>query len=521
MALCFAFRVDAGLTIGTGHVMRCLTLADALAAKGHECHFLTREHDGHLNDLISARGHIGHVLPFGAPDYGDHPAPPPHADWLGGDWRGDARATAKVLGEIAADWLVLDHYALDRTWQEHALPAGVKLAVIDDLADRPHCADILIDQNLGRRAQAYLPLVPETCQLLIGPEFALLRPEFATLRPAALARRAKGQPLRHLLVSLGGVDKDNATGAVLDSLAEMTLPQDLTLTIVMGPHAPHLEAVQNQAAALSCESRVLTSVSNMAELMTQADLAIGAAGSTSWERACLGLPTVLLVLAENQKPGAKALQQSGLVGQIHDPKHPRWQAAFKTELQSYLADPQNAPKIDATHVDGSAVSRICACLLGAMISLRPATDADGQNIWTWRHAQDAWKFNKHPEPTPLETHLIWFEKALKNPQQALFIAQLQGNDIGYLRFDHIPDGGAEISICLGENARGYGLGQALIRRGCQVPLPWGGLYLSAWTHQDNHQSIRAFCAAGFKRHHQSDNFRQFIFTIPSTIGRPS
>jgi UDP-2,4-diacetamido-2,4,6-trideoxy-beta-L-altropyranose hydrolase len=186
-----------------------------------------------------------------------------------------------------------------------------RLLVIDDLADRPHDCDLLLDQNLGRRAEEYRELLPPGAQTLIGPHYALLRPEFAALRAESLARREHPH-LRHLLITMGGVDKDNATGAVLAALDDCNLPTDLRITVVLGPHAPWLAQVQARAAAMSRPTRVLAGVSNMARLMADADLAIGAAGSTSWERCCLGLPTILLVLAENQRLIAQSLAQAGL-----------------------------------------------------------------------------------------------------------------------------------------------------------------------------------------------------------------
>lgn len=303
------FRTDASLQIGTGHVMRCLTLADALCERGAQCTFICREHAGHLLALIEQRGHRALSLPARADDY---EAPPgvTHAGWLGTDWATDAEQTRKLLESQSVDWLVVDHYALDHRW-EHALRLCTKrLMVIDDLADRQHDCDMLLDQNLGRSAQDYASLLKPDTTKLIGPQYALLRPEFAALRAHSLARRTKPQ-LKHLLITMGGVDKDNATGQVLEALKECALPQDLRITVVMGPHAPWLAQVQEKAAEMLWPTQVLVGVSNMAQLMADSDLAIGAAGSTSWERCCLGLPSLVLAVAENQQAGLKALQNAG------------------------------------------------------------------------------------------------------------------------------------------------------------------------------------------------------------------
>lgn len=300
-----AFRTDASLQIGTGHVMRCLTLADSLRERGARSIFICRPHAGHLSDLIKQRGHTALAL---AP--ADHvhtaPADPVHANWLGTGWESDAAQTREVLGEQVVDWLVVDHYALDRRWEKALRPHTRRVLAIDDLADRPHDCDLLLDQNLGRQVEDYEDLLSSGTQTLIGPAYALLRPEFAQWREHSLQRRAQPQ-LKNLLITMGGVDQANATGQVLSALTRCELPADLRITVVMGPTAAWLAQVQAQAAAMPRPTKVLSGVNNMAQLMAESDLCIGAAGSTSWERCCLGLPAIQLILAPNQKEAALAL----------------------------------------------------------------------------------------------------------------------------------------------------------------------------------------------------------------------
>jgi UDP-2,4-diacetamido-2,4,6-trideoxy-beta-L-altropyranose hydrolase len=308
------FRVDASLDIGTGHVMRCLTLADALRERGADCRFICREHPGNLLHLIRERGYTAHGLPVdcGEPTAGEGVNRPqsPHAAWLGTDWKRDAEQTRAVLGGSPVDWLVVDHYALDGRWESTMRQICRRLMVIDDLADRVHECDLLLDQNLGRLADDYSGLVPGECELLVGPKYALLRPEFASLREYSLKRRVEPQ-LKRLLISLGGVDKNNVTADVLEAIRACTLPEAFRITIVMGPHAPWLEQVRATAGQLPWETEVLVDVRNMAELMAESDLAIGAAGSTSWERCTMGLPTLLLVLARNQVEVTGYLSKAG------------------------------------------------------------------------------------------------------------------------------------------------------------------------------------------------------------------
>lgn len=312
------FRVDASLQIGSGHVMRCLTLAEALRALGAQCYFIGRAHSGHLMELIRRRDFAVTTLPSVLPSVltpvltktkasRTQTRAPAHALWLGCDWQTDAEQTRAVAEKLQPDWLVVDHYALDHQWEATLRPHCKNLMVIDDLADRVHQCDVLLDQNLGREPRDYASLVPDLCKVLTGPQYALLRPEFAALRPHSLQRRQ--QPaIKRLLITMGGVDQTNATGQVLQALNGCALSQDCRITVVMGLQAPWLEQVRAQAHNMQWPTKVLVDIDNMAQRMADSDLAIGAAGGTSWERCCLGLPSVIVVVADNQRQGAQALK---------------------------------------------------------------------------------------------------------------------------------------------------------------------------------------------------------------------
>lgn len=314
------FRTDASLQIGTGHVMRCLTLADALKAEGVECHFICREHPGNLLDYIKGKGYSAYAISVmhaeRAESRGASTLPSTelaqlaHAHWLGASQQQDADECALILSELRPDWLIVDHYALDACWESVLQPHYQKLMVIDDLADRPHTCDVLVDQTFGRKADDYLPKVPAGCKVLCGSQYALLRPEFAALRQYSLKRRETPQ-MYSLLVNMGGVDRNNATGKVLQALRHCDLPVSCSITVVMGTSAPWLSGVRLQAEQMPWPTDIRVGVSNMAQLMADSDLAIGAAGSTSWERCCLGLPTVMIVLADNQRQVAQGLERVG------------------------------------------------------------------------------------------------------------------------------------------------------------------------------------------------------------------
>lgn len=303
--------------MGTGHVMRCLTLAEALAGKGIECHFICREHVGNLIGRLRDKGFYVHTLPVvsvfeAETDRSVKGNSIAHSDWLGATQHEDADACISVLEKLRPDWLIVDSYSLDSEWELILKPYYRRLMVIDDLADRAHQCDLLLDQTFGRDSTDYHIWVSPTCELLCGSQYALLRPEFAALRSYSLQRR-RYPGLRQLLISLGGVDVNNITAKLLDVLRDSPLPDDCQITVIMGSTGPWLHEVRVLAQGMPWQTRVLVDVANMGWLMAESDLAIGAAGSTSWERCCLGLPTIMLVLAENQRLIANSLAAAGAV----------------------------------------------------------------------------------------------------------------------------------------------------------------------------------------------------------------
>lgn len=301
--------------------MRCLTLAHALRQQGWECHFVSRLHPGNMLSIVEQQGFKTWSLPCSGVeaktvrDQSIHT--PQHAAWLGASQDEDARDTATIAEQVRPDWLVVDHYALDATWEQQLQALVPRILVIDDLADRQHACHVLLDQNLGREAQDYAGKVPAEAIVLAGSRYALLRPEFRSLRERSVARRLNSK-LRSIFISMGGVDQSNTTGQILTTLRQCRLDVDTRISIVMGSRAPELMSIQEASHQLPWHTDVKVDAANMAELMSEADLAIGAAGGSAWERCCLGLPSLLVVLAENQRPGALALAHAGAARLVGD-----------------------------------------------------------------------------------------------------------------------------------------------------------------------------------------------------------
>jgi UDP-2,4-diacetamido-2,4,6-trideoxy-beta-L-altropyranose hydrolase len=303
-------RVDASIEIGSGHVMRCLTLATALRERGAKITFICRDFPGDRASYIRVQGFECRTLRSPEAGCPSGMTEPPHAKWLGASWQQDADEALGLIGPGRPEWLVVDHYGIDCRWEGRLRAQVQKVMVIDDLLDRKHDCDLILDQTLGREAFAYSSLVPDGCKQMMGSSYAMLRPEFARMRDSSLLRR-ENPMLRTILVNLGGVDKDNLTVSILRALRNSSLPADCVISVVMGSASPWLAEVRQEAVSMPWPTMVSVDVSDMAERMAASDLAIGAAGTTAWERCCLGLPTILFVLAENQREVARSLEAAG------------------------------------------------------------------------------------------------------------------------------------------------------------------------------------------------------------------
>ena len=429
------FRADASLQIGNGHIMRCLTLADALKQEGASCTFICRGHEGNLLALIQHKGHNTLALPSSTANINSSSTPSrqQYLTWLGTTPAEDARQTITALQSLASDkpaWLIIDHYALDREWESALRPYCQKIMVIDDLADRQHDCDLLLDQTFGRDERDYQPLVPEHCTILTGSYYALLRPEFAEWREYSLQRRREPQ-LKQLLITLGGVDKDNVTGKVLAALNDSNLPSDCHITIVMGKHAPWLAAVTTQAQQLPWSTEVKVDVSNMAELMANSDLCIGAAGSTTWERCSLGLPSIMLILAENQRKIAEELHQKKLAYIIDCSKNHL--LSLNAVLTKIVTELNLIAKRSSMVCDGLGSKKIINHLLNRAFIRRLSVN-DLALVRQWRNHPDVRSYMFNQQVINAKEHEQWFLDKSKDSSQHLLIYEDQGNSQGFLSF---------------------------------------------------------------------------------------
>jgi UDP-2,4-diacetamido-2,4,6-trideoxy-beta-L-altropyranose hydrolase len=304
-------RVDASIDIGTGHVMRCLTLANKLKKKGVNIIFLCRNLKGNLCNIIQ-KGQFS-VITLPEPDATNIYIPKitAHSDWLGVPWYIDAQETINIIKNLKypVDLLIVDHYAIDINWEKEVGKYVKKIMVIDDLADRLHYCDFLLDQNYYSNLQdRYVNLVPKHCKLFLGPKYVLLRDEFYTILHR---ERNYDSGIKRIFVFFGGTDPTNETKKAIDAF--LTLNRfDIILEVVVGKSNIHKSEIEQLCSQYS-NINYYCQVDNMAELMNNSDLAIGAGGTTTWERCYLGLPSIVITIAENQHIIAQELHKQGAI----------------------------------------------------------------------------------------------------------------------------------------------------------------------------------------------------------------
>jgi UDP-2,4-diacetamido-2,4,6-trideoxy-beta-L-altropyranose hydrolase len=443
------FRADASAQLGGGHVMRCLTLAGTLQAQGYRCAFAGNREAPAIVPALKEAEFIA--------------------------LSGTAEAEPELLRKAwpdGVDCLVVDHYQRGAAWEAACRGWARVVMAIDDLADRPHDCDILLDQTLGRQPSDYGGLVPAACHILSGSDYALLHPSFAATRQASLARRSKDAGLRRLLVSLGFTDPADHTTAALQGIAESGLAAEVD--VVLGSGAPHLEKVREAVAAMPQKTRLIVDSIDMARLMRDADLAIGAAGTSTWERCCLGLPCLLVVIAENQQRVAEAVSSSG-AARLATATGPDLAGQISSALRQLSDEPaglREMSKKAAAICDGRGADRAGLALVepgrskdGRAVALRFARPEDEALILEWQRHPATRHFARNPAVPSAAEHHAWFTRRLAEPQTLLTIITADGEPTGLLRLDPpAPAGGSElpgsreISILVDPNQHGKGIG---------------------------------------------------------------
>ncbi len=512
-----AIRVDASAQIGTGHLMRCLTLAEAHRDKGALVVFICREHPGHLCKLVETKGFEVIRLATSADNESNLQDEEPnlaHAHWLGTSQSVDAEQTIQVLKDKAPwDWLVVDHYALDHRWKSAMRRVANKIMVIDDLAERKHGCDLLLDQSYFQEPEKrYQGLLPDKCQVLLGPRYALLRQEF---REARKFCRMRGNGIARVMVYFGGNDPDNLTGMALEALSDKKLSH-LLVDAVIGPNNPHQDKLDMQAKQ-SPGTRLHVQPEGFTELMLRADLCVGAGGTTTWERLCLSLPSLVITVAENQESFTAELHQDGLITWVGR-KQDVSVADIKSCVQAAIDKSQANDLFSNSllHVDGLGAMRVAEKIIPASrddLSLRQACREDIDLLYFWANDPSVRENSFQQERITWDEHEAWFKSRLDSTLTEIWIMQTPYVlPVGQVRFDFDGET-ANISYSLDPVARGRGWGVKLVELGINKIKESGKVkMIQGKVKKSNPASKKVFLKLGF-----SETVRNDAFTFRKTI----
>ncbi len=472
-------RADAGVAMGTGHVMRCLALAQAWQDAGGNVVFAMAQSTPAVEERLgSERIEIVRLNGFAGSAQ-------------------DATQLSELAHSHGADWLVVDGYQFDAEFQRRVRVAGLQLLFIDDTA---HAADYVADLVLNQNAHASENLYRSRAahvRLLLGPRYALLRREFKSWQ--AWKRGINPGP-RKVLVTMGGSDPDNTTALVIRALQLVAL-DGLEARVVVGGSNPHIKSLGEAASQSVVQVSLVRNPANISELMGWADVAVSAAGTTCWEMCLLGLPAILIGLAVNQRPVAQELDRRGVAVHLDCPDLSPEQIAGK--LQGLLASLDTRAAMSRRGrelVDGRGAERVVSAMRGEGLRLRRVEESDCRLLWEWANEPEVRAVSFSSEAIPWERHLEWFNSRLTDSDAVLYLAMNANNiPVGQVRYQ-IEGTRAVVSISLAAGFRGKGNGKMALSSGNEELFRnTRATTIDAYVKPHNRAALQLFSRAGFRQ----------------------
>jgi len=472
-------RVDSSVDIGAGHIMRCLALAEAWHDFGGRVIFVVAKGAPEIETRLKSEGIEVFCLKTQA----------------GG--QDDASQTTRLALKKGACWIVVDGYHFGAEYQKNIKNSGLHLLFIDDYGHAGYYyADIILNHNAYASESLYVNRSPST-KLLLGNRYALLRRDFLKWREYG---RETLDVAHKVLVTMGGTDPHNVTLKVIRALQQIKVAK-IEAVVVVGEFNQHYDELRTAAKDPRLSIRFESSTSNMSELMAWADVAVSAAGVTSLELAFMGIPNILLILADNQRLVAEYMNKVGAainLGWHQDVSSDKIAEAL-TKLLADANMRREMAQRGRELVDGDGAVRVLMHMDDGIFHLRNAREDDCRLIWEWRNDPASLAVSFSSEPIPWEQHMKWFKTY--DPNRKMYVAEnIDGVPIGQIRFD-FKGNEAVASITIDEKFRGKGYGSRLIRFASKRTFTFSGIDLiHAYVKQSNEASVRSFKNAGFKIH---------------------
>lgn len=491
-----ALRTDASRRIGTGHLRRCLSLAQALRGEGAQVRFVCRDHD-EISRIAEEDGDAVAWLPH-AGGYTPRADDPSHAHWAECSWQDDADETVAALRDLRPDWVLVDHYAFDARWHERVATAlSCRIAVIDDLADRPLACSLVIDQNLHPdHAAKYAACLQTPARILGGPRYALLAPRYRTAARYRFRRRVQS-----IGIFMGGGDPKDFSSRVLIACRD-TAGFTGEIELVSSSRNPRFEQ-HRELAKRWPNTRVLYDEPDLTGFFARHDLQIGSGGIATWERCVLGAPTLALQIASNQLAVLPELANAGAVEWLD--REDASEQDIGVKVRALVAQPRRRlALVRATRglVDGMGCARVAAALALAVepdLRLRPADARDEALLLAWANDLQARRHAFHLDPIAPAQHHAWFAKRLANPADCVILIATSpaGTPVGPVRFERTGDLWT-VSYSLDAAFRGLGLARPLLAAGIDaLRAREPGARIEGWVKPDNVASLQVFRRLGF------------------------
>ncbi|WP_412051299.1 UDP-2,4-diacetamido-2,4,6-trideoxy-beta-L-altropyranose hydrolase [Hoeflea sp. Naph1] len=505
----FIFRVDASSSIGSGHVMRCLNLAHCLSFRGGRIIFVMRPLGGNLIERVKENGFD--VLEI-CSQFNDKII----SEEI------DATEFVEVISNYedvkheekhTKTWVVVDNYKLSSCWESQVKRIFSRIVAIDDVADRTHNVDLLIDQNLVESENSrYDNLIPFYSETLIGPKYAMIDSEYKFER-CKLTRNSK--IINNIIIYFGLSDKKMTLMAV-ESLC--VLPNEFSALIVIDDHNVQIESI-NRIVSADKRFRVSGQLPRLTHIMAESDLFVGACGTTSWERLCLGLRAVVVTLADNQEALARTLDKNGFIywlGRSETITKTTMVRGLKKALNTPL-DPSIASRM-MKMVDGLGAERVADMLMfdgSEGMKLRMVQKSDSDTILKWANDPDTRRNAFNNAQISKNEHSVWFRRQIDSPRIVFYLALTpHGEPVGHVRFEYQPDHSWQISYLVAPFFRRRGVARIMLQQ-CIAKIfdDLGNKFLSAYVKPTNIASLRVFKLLGFTKSSQQDNPEAIRFEL--------
>ena len=430
------FRADGGAELGIGHIMRCLTLADQVCCMGFKILFICSPLESTIQRLIIDKGFELRVIE--------------------GDNGTDSKQCINILKGYVTKLLIVDHYSLDNLWEKELKVVVDELMVIDDLANRYHDSDYLVDSAYGRSEIDYEKLVSKTCKLLLSTDYTILRPEFRAMRSLALNKRVNTSSIKRILINFGGTDTLNLSIPTIELLKRVGFMGNID--ILISSACKNLISLTSVCSSLR-DVVLHVDCTNVAELMLNSDLAIGSLGTSTWERCCLGLPCISVAVADNQSNIAIQLDKYGAIEHTNVQKI---ESSIVSYIKSFDAEKWRLLSDKSfTLCDGDGVERIMNAVFSSKgnsnrTTLKPISIEDEELLLSWQTEEGNRKFSRVSKSPSQVEHHAWFKESLKNTSRRMWVVLYKGIKCGYVRLDDLGKS-EEVSVLISKKFQGLGV----------------------------------------------------------------